>query len=30
MYVGGVIASVIALGSVSFFMNIAKSTETSQ
>ena len=30
MYVGGVIASVIALSSVSFFMSVAKSAEVSQ
>jgi hypothetical protein len=30
MYVGGVIASVIALSSVSFFMSIAKSADVSQ
>jgi MFS family permease len=30
MYVGGVIASVIALSSISFFMSVAKSAEVSQ
>lgn len=30
MYVGGVIASVIAIGSIKFFMGIAKSVEISE
>jgi hypothetical protein len=30
MYVGGVIASVIALSSITFLMSVAKSAETTQ